>query len=199
MGLEPSRPSRNVTGRGGGSGFGESRFSAGPRRLAQATGFPWSVPRSITQSPRGPAGYFLYRNGFAIVNTAWPWHQRFIPFRICRDKWLAPRAHGRVAASTMIHRIKSTITTPDGNAFSRFHLTLRIIRRARRRRVKSRTGGASLWHDRRYRSGTCCQLTAIRRGIASFAFGNVNVSTPSSSLALIDSRSILPDNVNARA
>ena len=44
-----------------------------------------------------------------------------------------------------------------------------------------------------------CQLTEMRRGTASFTFGSVNVSTPSSSCALILSRSILPESVNPRA
>jgi hypothetical protein len=38
----------------------------------------------------------------------------------------------------------------------------------------------------------------MRRGWASFAFGRVRVSTPSSSCALIRSWSILSDNVNDR-
>src|SRR5712671_6284405 len=43
------------------------------------------------------------------------------------------------------------------------------------------------------------QLIAIRRGMASFAFLSVRVSTPSSSCALIFCWSILFDNVNDRA
>ena len=43
-----------------------------------------------------------------------------------------------------------------------------------------------------------CQFTWTRRGKVSFDFGSVSVSTPSSTRAVIASRSILFDNVNAR-
>ena len=63
-------------------------------------------------------------------------------------------------------------------------------------------GGVSLltWvPDRLPRRGPAArQFTAIRRGKASFAFGNVSASTPSSTRAVIASRSILFDSVNVR-
>jgi hypothetical protein len=48
------------------------------------------------------------------------------------------------------------------------------------------------------RSGGVVQLIAIRRAMASLALGRVSVSTPSSSWALMPSRSTLLDRVKPR-